>query len=189
MTARSVGTLIRQRRRFVIIVLAAVVVGAAIFWYFGTDVWHAVLLAGVVTAVAAAVHVGTATEVTDASWHDLGLAKREGSRREVAELSWGMRGSYGRVSHPTFRRVQVLAERRLAAYDLDLYDPDDRPGVEQLLGAKACAVLAKRRYRRPPRLARVLRCLDALEAIDGPPYSTPSPDPSGVTGRRSSSER
>jgi hypothetical protein len=71
-------------------------------------------------------------------------------------------------------RVQQLARRRLALHHLDLFNPADRLQIEQLLGRRVYAVLA-RSDRRPPPLRSVLRCLDALDALD--PMRPPAPLP------------
>ncbi len=166
MTAGSLAGLLRPpERRATIRVLIVALLTAAICWYFGTDVWHAIVLGCVITTLGVIGRVGAALEVGGTTWRDDGASNRRGSRNEIAELAWSLRGGFGRVGHRSMWRVQQLARRRLALHHLDLLNPADRLQIEQLLGRRVYSVLAHS-DRRPPPLRSVLRCLDALDALD-----------------------
>jgi hypothetical protein len=149
----------------VILALIVVVVVAAVCWYFGADVWHSVLLGGVLTTVGVISLVGIpARDPSVTEWRAAPSHNREGARGEVAELSWSLRTSYGgRVDIRAVSRARQIARRRLALHQLDLNDPADRPGVEALIGSSAYAVLVRRERR--PTLRSLLHCLDALDTL------------------------
>ena len=152
-------------RRETIRTLCAGVLIAAICWYFGADVWEAILFGGVLTTVGLIGLVGTAaTDLGNTDWRAGGRPNRDGARSEVAQLSWSLRGSYGRVGSPAVWRARRLARQRLAVYQLDLGNPADRPEIERLIGRRAYAVLV-RGERRPPLLRTFVHCLDALDAL------------------------
>ncbi|MGH9090003.1 MAG: hypothetical protein ACRDZR_01270 [Acidimicrobiales bacterium] len=161
-------------RRVTICVLIVALLVAAICWYFGADVWHSILLGSVITTVGVIGLVGATIDVADVSWRGGRRTNRNGSRSDVAELSWSLRGSHGRVGNSAMWRVQQLARRRLALHQLDLHDPADSRRIKQLIGRSAYTVLG-RGDRRPPRLRSLLGCLDALEALD--PTRTAAPLP------------
>jgi hypothetical protein len=146
---------------------------AAICWYFGADVWHSILFGTVLTAVAAIALRGLGSDVGTVSWRAAGN-NRQGARRDVDQLSWSMRGSYGRVDGVAIWRVQKLAAQRLALHQLSLQDPADRPRIEQLLGRRAYLLLV-RGERRPVSLRALLRCLDALDVLDTLALTQPAP--------------
>lgn len=147
---------------------------AAICWYLGTDVWHSVLLGCVLTTVGVAGLVGSGIPEPGDSfrWH-LRRPSRDGARGEIAELSWALRGRYGRVTDRAVWRLQRLARQRLALHQLELNDPADRLAIERLIGRRAYAVLVKRRHR-PPFLGSLLHCLDMLDALDPSRPTRPS---------------
>jgi hypothetical protein len=155
-------------------VLLAVLLVAAICWYFGVDVWHSILLGSALTTVGLIALVGSASPVlASTDWRSGGRPNRHGARSDVAELSWSLRGSYGRVDNRAVRRVQQLARQRLALYQLDLLNPEDRGEIEQLIGHRAYAVLVRGTRRRPPLLRSFVRCLDALDSLDNSRPTSP----------------
>jgi hypothetical protein len=162
-------------RRAATCVLIVALLVAAICWYFGADVWHSILLGGVLTTVGLIALVGAASpDLSDTGWRSGGRPSRHGARSEVADLSRSLRGSYGRVDRRAVWRVRQLARHRLALHQLDLHDPADRRRIEQLIGRRAYAVLA-RGERRPPLLRSLLHCLDVLDALD---HTRPAAPPS-----------
>ena len=165
------GLVRRPERRATIWALIVAVLVAGVCWYFGVDVWHSVLLGGVLTTVGLISLVGIpARDPSVTEWRAGPSRNREGARGEVAELSWSLRTSYGgRVDVRAVSRVRQLARRRLALHELDLNDPADRPGVEALIGRSAYAVLVRRDRR--PMLRSLLHCLDALDTL-GPTMPT-----------------
>lgn len=172
---RTLSRLLRAPdRRATIRTLIVALLVAVICWYFGADVWHSILLGGAITTVGVTGLVGTALDARDLNWRSGGRTNREGSRGDVAALSWSVRGSYGRVGSTAVRRVNRIARQRLALRHLDLSDPADRLEIERLIGRRAYAVLV-RGERRPPLLRSLLRCLDALDALD--PGRRPPPPP------------
>jgi hypothetical protein len=156
-------------------VLLGALLLAGICWYLGADVWHSILVGGVLATVAWVGLVVNATpDLITTAWRGSGHTNREGARNEIAELSWSLRGSYGRVGTRAVRRVQQIGRHRLALHQLNLRDPADRDRIERLIGHRAYAVLV-RTERRPPLLRSLLHCLDMLEALDpARPTTAPS---------------
>jgi hypothetical protein len=153
------------RRKAVVWAIIVAVVVAATCWYFGADVWHSIVLACVLTTVGVISLVATADrDLGSTDWQGTPRANRDGARGEVAELSWSLRTSYGRVDNKAASRVRQIARHRLALHQLDLNDPADRSAVEQLIGSSAYNVLI--RSERRPLLRSLLHCLDALDALD-----------------------
>jgi hypothetical protein len=152
-------------RRTTVAPLISAVLVAALCWYLGVDVWHAVAL-GAVLATVGVIGLVAADDprLTSIVSDDERPANRAGARGDIAELSWALRGRYGLVGQNAERRVQRLGRNRLAPYQLDPRVPEDRRAIEQLIGRRACAVLAGRRRRRPS-LPLLLHCLDALDAL------------------------
>jgi hypothetical protein len=150
---------------------------AAICWFFGADVWHSILFGTVLTAVGSIALYGLGLEIGSTAWRVAG-SNLHGSRRDVDQLSWSMRGSYGRVDSAAVWRVQRLARQRLTHHHLDLLDPAYGPRIQQLLGRRAYIVII-RGERRPVSLRALLHCLDALDALDALDLTrTPQPAPS-----------
>lgn len=157
-------------RRVTIEILAAACVIAVICWYFGVDGWHAILLGCAITVTALAVLVGTAApDALDLSWRPGKRAQREGSRSDVANLSRSLRSGWGYVGLTAERQLQQIARRRLALEGLDLGNADHRSAIEQRIGAASYRVLV-RPHGRLPRLGGLLKCLDALDAVDSTHY-------------------
>lgn len=156
-------------RRTTIGVLAVAFLLALIFWYFGADVWHAILIGAGITLVALLGWLAMAIQVGDSPWSSRGRSNHAGSRSDVSELSWSLRGNSGTAAVWRLRRI---ARQRLARHHLDLDNAADRPRIEQLIGRQAYVVLARRRQ---VRLRALLRCLDALSAIDLARATTPAP--------------
>jgi hypothetical protein len=141
---------------------------ALICWYFGADVWHSLLIGGAVTTLLLSLAIALdAPNFGATDWRGGRGANRRGSRGDVKELSWSLRGSYGQVGGTAVRRARQVARRRLAARGLDLLNPDDRPEIERLIGRRPYVVLV-RGDRRPPLLRSFVRCLDALDALERP---------------------
>ncbi len=148
---------------------------AAICWYFGVDVWHAILLGCAITVAALAAAVGSsAPDARDLSWRPGKRASREGSRNDVASLSSSLHVGWGFVGLTAERHLNQIARRRLAVEGLDLRNPDDQPAIERLIGASAYRVL-KRGQGRRLRLGRLLYVLNVLDAIDAIHYPAPEP--------------
>lgn len=154
------------------LVLGAAAVTGVVCWYFGTDVWHA-LMTGAAVAAAGLVWVAL-PEQPITRWRGIQRAPHEGTRQDVLQLSWSVRPRYGRVRDSALRRVQELARSRLALHHLDLLDPRDRPEIERRLGRTAYATL-RSTGRRPPFLWSVVRCLDALDRLDPPRHTEETP--------------
>jgi hypothetical protein len=151
------------RRNTIGVVLLALLV-AGICWFVGADVWHALLFGAVLTMLGLVSLHGLGADVGTINWR-VGSTNRHGARRDVDQLSWSMRGSYGRVDSAAVWRVQKLARHRLALHGLDLLNPADQPRVQQLIGRRAYLVVT-RGERRPASLRALLQCLDALDALN-----------------------
>lgn len=138
----------------------------AIFWYFGADVSHSILIGGAITTLwMIGVVTNDSPDFGQASWSYDSRSNEQGARRDIAQLSRSLRGSYGRVGSGAVLRVQRLAKQRLAPYQLDLLSPQDRPEIEQMIGRRAYALLL-RGDRRRPFLRSFIHCLDALDALE-----------------------
>jgi len=168
MRSRTPFHRLADRRDEIGVFLVALVVAAAC-WYFGDDVWHSLLLGSAITTVALIGLVGIAhLDAVDTGWRSGEPTNRAGARRDVDQLAWSLRGNYGRVGSEATWRMRQLARVRLGRYQLDPFSPADRRDVQQLIGRRTYFVLV-RSERRPPRLGSLLRCLDALDALDQEP--------------------
>jgi hypothetical protein len=162
-----------DRRATIRIILSALLI-TAVCWYFGADVWHSILIGSAVTTLGLIAFIANDNpDFTNARWQNVSRSNRHGARGDVAQLSWSLRGSYGRVGSGAVQRAQRLARQRLAQYQLDLLDPADRSGIEQMIGRHAYAVLV-RGERRPPFLRSFIHCLNALDALGARQPVTPS---------------
>ncbi len=156
---------------------------AVICWYFGVDVWHAILLGAAITVIALALLIGySAPDSRDLSWRPGMRVRREGSRSEIADLSASLHGGWGYVGLAAQERLQQIARRRLALEGLDLNNAEHRAAIERRIGAGAYRALASSNGR-VPRLRTLLSCLDVLDALDSTRYPAPQPRvPSGSSG-------
>jgi hypothetical protein len=153
-------------RRATIRTLLTVLLIAAVCWYFGADVWHAILIGSALTTLALIGLIANDNpDFSNIGRQSDSRSNRHGARRDVAQLSWSLRGSYGRVGSGPVLRAKQLARQRLALYQLDLLNPADRPRIEQMIGHHAYVVLV-RGERRPPFLRSFVHCLNALDALD-----------------------
>lgn len=177
MGAWRLGELLRlPTRRETSRAAAAAALAAVICWYFGVNVWHAILLGCAVTVVSFAVMAGASTPaLRDLGWH-YRSRRRLGSRNEIARLAQSLRSGWEPVGLTAERRLQQLARRRLALEGLDLLNRDHGDAIERLIGGRAYRTLVHPLGRRP-RLRALLRCLDALDAIDAKHYTPPPPRP------------
>lgn len=175
MGAWRLGELLRlPTRRETIRAAAAATLAAVICWYFGVNVWHSILLGCAVTVASFAVMAGGSTpELRELSWHHRSR-RRLGSRNEVARLSQSLRSGWEPVGLTAERRMHQIARRRLALEGLDLLNRDHRDAIQRLIGGRAYRTLVHPHGRRP-RLRALLRCLDALDAIDARHYPPPQP--------------
>jgi hypothetical protein len=145
-------------------VIGAGLLTALVCWYLGADLWQAILVGTVAAVTAAALAIGAALEVAEIRWRSGDRIGREGSRSDISVLSWGLRGSWGRVDPRVVTRVREIARMRLSSRDLDLNSEADRPEIERLIGRRAYLTLAAG-GRRPPRLRALLTCLDVLDSL------------------------
>jgi cell division protein FtsL len=178
---RFLGTVQPLRWQSVVRALVAAMGVAAICWYFGADVWHSLLFGSILTTVGLVLSSRwTLPNRGDTDWRGDALHVRAGSRNDVAELSWSLETSYGRVSRSALSTVQQLARRRLAMHQLDPREATHRAQIEQLVGGRAYVLLVSRGRRRPY-LRSLLHCLDALDAIEP---ARPTRQPQAASGSR-----
>lgn len=153
-------------RRVTIRILLAALLIAAVCWYFGADVAHSIMIGSAATTLGLIFLIANDNpDFGNTGWRSETRTNQQGARRDVAQLSRSLRGSYGRVGRAAVTQAQRLARQRLARYQLDLLNPADRPRIEHLIGHHAYAVLV-RGERRPPLLRSFIHCLNALDALD-----------------------
>jgi hypothetical protein len=151
---------------------AATLVLGAIAWYFGNDVWHAILIGCAVTALFFAARTGwSIPAVRDLSWR-YRQRGTEGTRNEVATLARSLRSGWGGVGLTAERRLRQLARRRLALEGLDLRDDEHREAIERRIGASSYRLLTRPDGPRP-RLRAVLQTLDLLDGLNADHYAAP----------------
>lgn len=176
MLRRRLNELLRppSRRELGEIVGAALLI-SAICWYFGVDVWHAILLGCAITVTALALLVGySAPDSRDLSWWRDRRPRNEGSRSDIANVSSSLHGGWGLVGLTAERKLRQIARRRLAFEGLDLTNPEHRAAIERRIGARSYRALVNPRGR-VPSLRALLSCLDALDAIDPTHYPATRP--------------
>lgn len=89
-------------------------------------------------------------------------AHDEGTRREVARLSWGLQGQDDRVDRWSAQRLHGLAARRMADHGLDLDSRDDVAACRRLLGDATYTALSLD----PNHLPRYAQFVAALEVVE-----------------------
>jgi hypothetical protein len=162
-------------RREALQTLGAGVLVAAICWYFGVDVWHAILLGCAITVTAlACLAGGSAPDARDLGWRPGKRVGKAGSRNDVASLSSSLHAGWSLVGLTAQRRLYEVARRRLALDGLDLQNADDRPAIESRIGAPTYRILMSSKSGRLT-LRRLMYCLDMLDAIDSNHYPVPQP--------------
>lgn len=133
---------------------------------FGVDSLHAFLLA-LGTLLGSFVTVVVSRGGASASWLPEQHLSADGSRIEIAALSWSLLGRSGRVSEGALRRVRSVAAGRLARHGLSLERPKDHFYIRQLLGETAWYVLTTN-SEMPSRRAYE-QCVQALERAQPDP--------------------
>ncbi|NLF03588.1 MAG: hypothetical protein GX593_01000 [Actinomycetales bacterium] len=127
-----------------LVVPMRIVVGAAaaglVTKVVGFDTEHAILL-GLATLVIVLAVVVLRRGGASAAWLPDDRAETDGSRLEVAALSWSLLGRGGRVGEGALRRVRAVAAGRLARHGLSLERPQDHEQIRALLGPTAWTVL------------------------------------------------
>lgn len=165
----------RHSRRETGRILGAGFLIAAICWYFGVDLWHAILLGCAITVASLVLVVGaSARDARNRGWRPGKRARRAGSRSDVANLSSSLRGGWGYVGLTAEEQLQQIARRRLALEGFDLDNAEHRSAIERRIGAEAYRALVSSQGR-VPKLRALLDCLDALDAIDEAHYPAPRP--------------
>ena len=146
---------------------------SAVCWYFGVNVWHAILLGCALTAAVLAVMNGASTH----EFREIGWRHRRrntgGSRSEVESLASSLRTGWEPVGLTAERRLRQIARHRLALEGLDLQSDDQRAAIESRIGTRAYRILRDSGKR--PRLGSLIRCLDALDALSPDHYQPPRP--------------
>lgn len=142
-----------------LIVVAAI---AAICWVIGLDLANGLAVGlFVVTIYSLRVLAGGEPEEWPAPPDE---AHNEGTRREVARLSWGLQGQDDRVDRWSAQRLHALAAHRTADHGLDLDSRDDADGCRRLLGSATYDALSLD-PNRLPRYAQFVAALDVIERL------------------------
>lgn len=150
--------------------VASALLIALVCWYFGVDVWHALLLGAAVTVIVLA--AGAASSASDAalpSWRPSERRGAGGSRGDVEAMAWSLRGSWGRIGLTAERELRRVARRRLALEGLDLANPAHRGEIQALVGEQVYRVLTRERWGRVS-LRTLERTLDALDRVNSNYY-------------------
>jgi hypothetical protein len=156
-------------------VLARVLVAAVIAWYFGVNVWHAILLGAAATVISlAAQGVSAETEARALDWGTEARSNRSGARDDVRNLSRSLRAGWGYVGRTAEIQLRQTARRRLLLEGLDLRRPDHRALIERRIGAPAYEILTREKLR-GLRLKNLTACLDRLDALEPGYYPAPPP--------------
>ncbi len=139
----------------------------------GFDGDHAIFLGlGTVVVVLAVVVVRRGG--APAAWLPDDHQEADGSRIEVAALSWSLLGRGGRVGEGALRRIRAVAAGRLARHGLSMARPQDHEAIHALLGDTAWAVLTANAAM--PSRREYEQCVRALERAN--------PEPTELTARR-----
>ncbi|MGC9221064.1 MAG: hypothetical protein ACP5H2_06890 [Solirubrobacteraceae bacterium] len=168
--------------------LATAVGFSVIFWYFGANVWRAVLLGLTTTIIVVSVTAILNLEVSDRTASRGGSRRRAlGTRNDVTRLSQSLRFGWGRVDFAAQSRVRRLAQQRLASRRLDLHNPADRAAIERLIGRRAYTALVNPRAK-PVRLRTLVYCLDVLDTLPWAPAGAqgqeiPARSPTSAPGK------
>lgn len=146
-----------------------ILAGAAVTAFvkvLGLDLEHAVFLGvGVVVGCIAVLALrGTGAST---AWLPDDRRERDGSRLEVAALSWALLGRNGRVTEGALRRLRTVAEGRLNRHGLSLHRVEDHDAIAALLGPTPWAVLTTRAHM--PGRREYEQCVRALEKADPQP--------------------
>ena len=91
---------------------------------------------------------------------------RPGTRSEVSQTAWALRGRHGEIGDGGHKRLRTFARSRLRRRGLDLDDPRDAAAIAVLLSPRAAVALAAGAHLR---IADVEYCLDRLERLEPPP--------------------
>jgi hypothetical protein len=149
------------RRLTVTVIVFALIVGG-IVWFFGLSVAQSALVAVAFAAVGAtwiAIQEGASID-----WPRPPARRTPGARRDLESLSWAMK-TRGGVAGQSLARVRQATRRRLLfLYGLDLYEPDDRPAIEQVLAPGVVRILLSTTQTNLD-LTTFTRCLSALERL------------------------
>lgn len=121
-------------------------------------------------------------------WPEVDVEETDGTRRDVAALTWTFLGRDGRVTEAAVRRLREVAARRLARHGVRLVGVTGRAGsawapdpvqdarARELLGDRAWATLAAHGGVMPS-VGDIAHCVDVLDGLAAP---TPGP----LSGRR-----
>jgi len=136
-------------------------VSGFLLWVLGVSwaVAVAIALFGIAAGIAWAGFAGGETPL----FARLPADPRPGTRSDMTQVAWSLRGRHGEVSDAGVKRLRAFARARLAHHRLDLDDPGDQSRIRALLGDTAAAALIHGSVRT---IADVERCLDALETLD-----------------------
>ncbi|MDQ2623667.1 MAG: hypothetical protein M3Y20_00760 [Actinomycetota bacterium] len=126
----------------------------------GFDTEHAILF-GLAALVVSFVVVVLRRGGAPATWLPDENKEIDGSRLEVAALSWSLLGRGGRVGEGALRRIRAVATGRLARHGLSLERPADHEAIHALLGSTAWGVLTTRSDM--PSRREYEQCVQALE--------------------------
>lgn len=160
------GRALHLAYRRIVIPMRILLAGAAVGGMskvVGLDADHAIFL-GLATVVLVLAVVVVRRGGASAAWLPDDRKEADGSRIEVAALSWSLLGRGGRVGEGALRRIRAVAQGRLARHGLSLTRPQDHEAIHAMLGDTAWAVLTT--HAAMPSRREYEQCVRALERAD-----------------------
>src|SRR5690554_6314006 len=165
----NLGRALHEANRAMRVPLQTVLAGAvvaAVSKVVGLDLLHAIFL-GLAAVVVVLAVVVVRRGGARAAWLPDNRTETDGSRLEVAALSWSLLGRGGRVSEGALRRLRAVARGRLARNGLDLDEPAHHEAIAALLGPAAWEVLTTTADM--PSRRQYEQCVRALERAEPDP--------------------
>lgn len=131
-----------------------------VLWVAGVA-WPFAVAAGVL-ALAVVLAWVTQLDTAPPLYAQLPGEPRPGTRSQVAQTAWSLRGRHGQVGDAGRKRLRSFAASRLARHGLDLQDAAAAEAIRAAVGDRAWAVLDGAGS---IRLADIDHCVDRLESL------------------------
>lgn len=149
--------------RFAGVLTWSAVAGAAVggvLWFFGMS-WPFALAAAVLIVAFGAGWAGF-DDAERPLFVRPAVDPRPGTRSEVSQTAWSLRGRRNEVSDSGRKRLRAYARSRLRRGGLDVDDPEDAARIAEVLTPRAVAVLGRGGR---VTMSDVEYCLDRLDQL------------------------